>query len=280
MHQPAERDRGALFVVVDRSGGFARPALVELDVGVGRASRSRRRSTNATSAATPSTIAAATAAAMPESGPSSNAGTRSIASPITPPSPVGSGQARLRGRQEAKPAASSGADEPERAARSLRGRSGRCVSSRQPQTATGSTSTIEARPSSCISRSAPMAPGAPSRLRTGALVAWLSDGSCTDQVASASAAMHARARSARSRQLSRTRRRSSVAQVVGPVTAEAVDDCVSMTDIARHASAQHRDEAMQRLGRGFLVLHHARRGCSRRRDCSRRPVAREIVARE
>ncbi len=32
-----------------------------------------------------------------------------------------------------------------------------------------------------------MAPGTPSRLRTGALVAWLSLGSCTDQVASASA---------------------------------------------------------------------------------------------
>jgi hypothetical protein len=42
-------------------------------------------------------------------------------------------------------------------------------------------------PSSCISRSAPMAPGSPSMLRTGALVAWLSEGSCTDQVASATA---------------------------------------------------------------------------------------------
>ena len=46
---------------------------------------------------------------------------------------------------------------------------------------------------SCIIRSALIAPGSPSMLRTGALVAWLSEGSCTDQVASASAAMPAAA---------------------------------------------------------------------------------------
>ena len=37
-----------------------------------------------------------------------------------------------------------------------------------------------------------MAPGRPSRLCTGASVAWLSDGSRTDQVASASAAIMAK----------------------------------------------------------------------------------------
>ena len=53
----------------------------------------------------------------------------------------------------------------------------RCVAMRQPQTATGSTRTVEAMPSNCIRRSLPMAPVAPSRLRIGASVAWLSDGS-------------------------------------------------------------------------------------------------------
>ena len=48
---------------------------------------------------------------------------------------------------------------------------GRCVSMRQPQIAIGSTSTIEARPNSCIDRSAMIAPGRPSRLRTGESVA-------------------------------------------------------------------------------------------------------------
>ena len=52
-----------------------------------------------------------------------------------------------------------------------------------------------------------MAPGWPSRLRTGASVAWLSDGSCTDQVASASAAIMARLSSAMPL-TSRKRRRS------------------------------------------------------------------------
>ena len=37
-----------------------------------------------------------------------------------------------------------------------------------------------------------MAPGTPSMLRMGALVAWLSEGSLTDQVASASANANAR----------------------------------------------------------------------------------------
>ena len=47
-------------------------------------------------------------------------------------------------------------------------------------------------PAICIIRSAAIAPGRPSRLCTGASVAWLSDGSCTDQVASAKAAIMAR----------------------------------------------------------------------------------------
>ena len=44
-----------------------------------------------------------------------------------------------------------------------------------------------AKPSNCIARSEKMAPGKPSRLWIGFCVAWLSEGSCTDQVASAMA---------------------------------------------------------------------------------------------
>ncbi len=54
--------------------------------------------------------------------------------------------------------------------------------------AIGSTKAMAASPSNCINRSAAMAPGAPSMLRTAADVAWLKLGSRTDQVASAAAA--------------------------------------------------------------------------------------------
>ena len=129
-------------------------------------------------------ITAATVSWMPDNGPRKNAGTRSMASPTTPPSPVGSGHFGLFGRHEAKPDASK--VPPSQSSKRCHSRSkSRCVAMRQPQTATGSTSTVEASPSNCINRSLPIAPVAPSRLRTGASVAWLSDGSCTDQVASA-----------------------------------------------------------------------------------------------
>ena len=137
----------------------------------------------ANSEAVPS-ITAATASWTPDNGPSRNAGTRSMASPTTPPSPLGSGHFGLFGRHEAKPDASR--VPPSQSSRRCHSRSkSRCVAMRQPQTATGSTSTVEASPSNCISRSLPIAPVAPSRLRTGASVAWLNDGSCTDHVASA-----------------------------------------------------------------------------------------------
>ena len=42
---------------------------------------------------------------MKPGGPNTTAGARTSASPTTPPSPVGSGQAPLRGQQLAKPAA-------------------------------------------------------------------------------------------------------------------------------------------------------------------------------
>src|SRR2546421_487181 len=107
-----------------------------------------------------------------------------MASPMTPPSPLGSGQCGLAGRQEARPAAKT--EPASQNARRIHSRSnGRWVAMRQPQTATGSTNTVAARPNNCIRRSAPMAPGVPRKLRTGPSMAWLSDGSCTDQAASA-----------------------------------------------------------------------------------------------
>ena len=66
---------------------------------------------------------------------------------------------------------------------------------------------IVAMPSSCIIRSALIAPVRPSMLRTGALVAWLNEGSCTDQVASAMAIAAASTISAKP-PLSQMRRRS------------------------------------------------------------------------
>ena len=127
----------------------------------------------------------------PDSGaPNTQAGTRSSASPMTPPSPVGSGHALLGGRHEAKAAAAS-APKIHSTVRMRSRSSGRCVMRRQPQAATGNRNAMVAMPSNCIIRSALIAPVRPSMLRTGALVAWLSEGSCTDQVASATAAMPA-----------------------------------------------------------------------------------------
>ena len=117
--------------------------------------------------------------------PASQDGSRIMASPTTPPSPAGNGQPVTRGRHAAQAAASI-TPRIQSSTRRLSRQSARWVRSRQPQIAIGSTIAIAAMPNSCISRSAPTAPGMPSKLRIGALVAWLSDGSLTDQVVSAS----------------------------------------------------------------------------------------------
>src|SRR5580704_375574 len=104
-----------------------------------------------------------------------------------------------------------------------------------------------------INRSAVMAPVWPSRLRTGASVAWLSDGSCTDQVASASVAIMARLSSAMPA-TSRKRRRSKAPS--RPESEAMPSRLRSTIDIAITRSTQHRDEAVQRLGGDFVVLHH------------------------
>src|ERR1700758_3750532 len=61
--------------------------------------------------------------------------------------------------------------------------------------ATGKIKASAPSPNSCIIRSAATAPGQPTQLRTGASVAWLSDGSATDQLASVSATTPSRLRS-------------------------------------------------------------------------------------
>ena len=159
VHQPAERDRGALLVVVLGARGFARPALVELDVATDRDSRSRwrRRPRRARRRRTPRR---SQAAQCRSAGRAPASGRRSMASPMTPPRPVGSGQCALFGRQATKPAPNT-VPASQNDSRIHSRSNGRWVAMRQPQTATGSTSTVEARPNNCISRSAPMAPGVP-----------------------------------------------------------------------------------------------------------------------
>src|SRR3984957_689337 len=108
-------------------------------------------------------------------------------------------------------------------------------------------------PSSCMNRSAVMAPVWPSRLRTGASVAWLSDGSCTDQVASASAAIMARLSSA----MPATSRKRRFSKAPSRPEREAMPSRLrSIIDIALTRSTQHRNEAVQRLGGDCIVLHH------------------------
>ena len=97
-------------------------------------------------------------------------GSARIASPITPPRPVGSGQRSVTGKSERTPAV---ATEPaiqsisRRRARSSR----RSVRSLQPQQATGIRAAMDASPSICITRSAVIAPAGPRRLRVGPDVA-------------------------------------------------------------------------------------------------------------
>ena len=160
-----------------------------------------------TTVARPNT-SAATNSAMPESGaPKIIAGARSSASPNTPPNPVGSGQEPMRGSVETKAAARNVARIHSRP-RHL-SPTGRCDSSRQPSSISGSSSMMAARPSNCIAKSEKIAPGKPSRLCAGLCVAWLSEGSCTDQVASAMAPSSASVISARPASSLRRRRRMS-----------------------------------------------------------------------
>ena len=206
VRDPAERDRAALLSRPrSASSSSSLSSAVAVPAEARRRSRSRRSAASAGRCRPIAMQARESARAFRRRATPAAAAAQS---PVTPPSPAGSGQVAVRGRQAAKPAASSIGQRPRTRSRMRSRCSGRWVASRQPQTATGSTSATAATPNSCISRSATMAPGRPSRLRTGALVAWLSEGSCTDQVASASASSMASAISARPPS-SRRRRRSA-----------------------------------------------------------------------
>ena len=121
----------------------------------------------------------------PSGEPKIHAGARKTASPATPPSPVGSGHDPICGNVEANAAARNVATIHSRPRHFSP--TGLCEISRQPSSSSGTRSRIEARPSSCIARSAKIAPGKPRRLWMGFCVAWLRDGSWMDQVASAMA---------------------------------------------------------------------------------------------
>ena len=118
MIEPAERDEaarlGRFFFLVFFAYRFGDGRFF-LRAGFSASSSSSASSTarqpkpaasaSAVKAATPIRIAM-TKRVTPESGPPNNqAGARRMKSPTTPPRPVGSGQALLGGRQEAKPAA-------------------------------------------------------------------------------------------------------------------------------------------------------------------------------
>src|SRR5437763_4411067 len=203
---------------------------------------------------------------MPPSEPSIISGSRSMASPMTPPRPLGNGQCGLAGRQDARPAAKT--EPTSQNAKRIHSRSnGRWVAMRQPQTATGSTNTVAARPNNCIRRSAPMAPGVPRKLRTGPSMAWLSDGSCTDQVASATAisadnVINATPPLSEMRRRIISRRSSDQPESSMPRSMDAisyVQDVLVQNVFESKACvqvlAEHGDETMQCFGGDLLVLN-------------------------
>ncbi len=112
-------------------------------------------------------------------------GMRMIMSPMTPPRPTGNGQPTGTDRPASAVAAPSvpvshhTARQPVRPVRPVR-------IILQPIANAGTKARADARPISCIARSAIAAPASPSLLCAGVLVAWLKLGSATDQVANAS----------------------------------------------------------------------------------------------
>ena len=124
--------------------------------------------------------------------PESLRGRVRIASPTTPPRPLGRGQRSVAGSSPAK-AAAKPTPTIHRTTRRPKRSSLRWFMRRRPQKPIGTITAVAAMPTICMVRSATMAPAPPSRLRTGPEVAWLKLGSCTDQVRKASASAPAKA---------------------------------------------------------------------------------------
>src|SRR5262245_7625164 len=155
-------------------------------------------------------------------------------------------------------------------------RSGRSLASRQPQIPIGSITVSAASPKICIDRSAMVEPAIPRRLRTGVVVAWLSEGSRTDQVASATASSKANRINARPTSWRSRRRSASRASSVRKVRLSRVRSIADMVS----PSAQHADQPVQRFrGRG-LVLHQRDPNIARARIAAVGLVARQIAARD
>ena len=224
--QPSEIDaRCSLVFVLVRGAG-------KLDEIQNRRRPSRRSARAAASATT--TNCPINAPERRSAGQSSREAAAAIAGHAAEPGrqrPAGT--ARQRGRARGPSGTPS---EPEGTAACARGRAGGGSSAASPRSRAADTSAIAASPNSCISRSATIAPPRPSTLRTGALVAWLRLGSCTDQVASASASRTA-SPDQREADSSRSRRCSA----------------------SRSASGRKSGSAMPRSMAGMVVLNPAPR---------------------
>src|SRR5450631_912880 len=186
-------------------------------------------------------------------GPNTTAGARTSASPTTPPSPVGSGQAPPCGQQLAKPADIT-AHRIQHASRSASRSKVRWVSMRQPRTATGRISMIAPRPRICINRSAKIAPGYPTMLRMAPEVAWLRLGSCTDQVIRAAAPTPERDNKARP--VSSRKRRANASRIdAGKWPTRGMTRSIAGMLMGALRLIQNFDQPVQRLGCCFTVLY-------------------------
>ncbi len=270
MHEPAERDRACALRRRPRACGFAATgASSSASTPLGpviAGSRWRKPSTAPTPLTSPITtrVAASTAGRRRAA-----AGRRSMASPMTPPRPVGSGQcgaARQAGR-EAR------GEQTRRRARThsrIHSRSsGRWVASASPRPRPAAPARSAARPNSCISRSARDRAGDAEQIAH-RRVGGVAEGRVLHRPG--------RERDREQRRRARSARRRRFAQRAAASASRRSSDrklrlsraaCRSPT-WSMLRSAEHRDEAMQRLGGGLLVLHQRDADDSPRRDCCRR----------
>ena len=267
MHQPAERDRGALFVVVL--------------VGLAAVARSR------------SSVVARRRSRQPKPAATTSADERQQRRGRSPTaSDVAPGQRRREQRRHAQQrvadhAAEAGRQRPARALRqagresrtraacrrarstaaAIRGRAGDASRAASPRPRPAAPARSRRGRTTASAGRRRWRRGVPSRLRTGASVAWLKHGSCTDQVASAHRD-HRRQRDQReaadlaqaAAQRARAGRRSR--------KLEAVETAVDRMHHASVSPARRRGDAAPRPW--FPCPAPWRRGYSRRRDCGRR----------
>ena len=198
---------------------------------------------------TPSTMET-TNRGTPPSDPPVGARRRNTASPMTPPKPVGSGQGRCaagrrRNRRRETRRRTTEVAQPLAVERAM-------GNSRHPQKASGSSSGSAARPNSCIARSAATAPG--SRADCAPEPRWRGSARVLDRPGRERDAADQGERDQRepgdlAHAPAQPSRRSSETKAT---TSRLRSSGHRLTPL----SAEHGDEAMQRLRRGLLVLHH------------------------